>query len=414
MIRFEFLDKSCAEEFLPALFRLLHTNMDKIAPTGNSYAEDYVQWHGAVSEELQRDPRQILLIYDGEALAGFFQYNVNETTFMMETIQFDETHQGSGLFPQLYAYLSEIVPENTTYVEAYAHKKNEKSRGILTHLGLHVIGENRNGNSDHFRGDWGDIREKYNGREAAIREMTAQISAILPDASIYLYGSVVLGDFCFGWSDIDILVLTHKEISEAAAQKLVRLRQALASMEPDNLYYRSFEGGMLTLGAFCSGAPDRVVYWGTSGERITDAYAFDSFCMSELMENGILLYGKEIRSQLRMPDFAMLRADVMRHYEAIRKYAQDAGNILYAFGWLLDIARCLYTLRTGKIATKTSAGAWALETGLCPVPDALRTALMVRKAPAMYKNDLQVAECAKSLLSQIRQFADVLGRELDL
>lgn len=46
--------------------------------------------------------------------------------------------------------------------------------------------------------------------------------------------------------------------------------------ELDNPYYRSFEGGMLTLDAFLSKKTDRVVYWGTSGERITDRYAFDS------------------------------------------------------------------------------------------------------------------------------------------
>ena len=42
--------------------------------------------------------------------------------------------------------------------------------------------------------------------------------------------------------------------------------------ELDNPYYRSFEGGMLTLDAFLSKKTDRVVYWGTSGDR----YAFDS------------------------------------------------------------------------------------------------------------------------------------------
>ena len=91
------------------------------------------------------------------------------------------------------------------------------------------------------------------------------------------YGSSVLNDFRLGWSDIDILVLTDKQITEEQAQKLVGLRQALLEKEPGNPYYRSFEGGMLTLDAFLTGKADRVVYWGTSGERITDTYMFDSF-----------------------------------------------------------------------------------------------------------------------------------------
>ena len=45
--------------------------------------------------------------------------------------------------------------------------------------------------------------------------------------SIYLYGSVVLDDFRLGWSDIDILVLTEKQISSEQAEHLVHLRQEL-------------------------------------------------------------------------------------------------------------------------------------------------------------------------------------------
>ncbi len=35
----------------------------------------------------------------------------------------------------------------------------------------------------------------------------------------------------------------------------------------------------------------RMVYWGTSGQRITDSYKMDSFSMTELLDSGILLYG---------------------------------------------------------------------------------------------------------------------------
>lgn len=129
---------------------------------------------------------------------------------------------------------------------------------------------------------------------------------------------------------------------------------------------------MLTLDAFLTGKADRVVYWGTSGERITDTYMFDSFGMTELIESGVLLYGKDIRNQLKTPEFSELYADVKHHYETIRKYVQKTGRNFYSFGWMLDIARCIYTLRTGKIIAKTDAADWALENNLCPAPDALQ------------------------------------------
>lgn len=142
-------------------------------------------------------------------------------------------------------------------------------------------------------------KEQY-FRQKAIDSMTSAISKVLADnqPSIYLYGSSVLNDFRLGWSDIDILVLTQKRISQPQAQELVMLRQKLLENEVGNPYYRSFEGGMLTLSAFISKKIDCVVYWGTSGQRITDIYQFDSFCMAELLQNGQLLYGVDIRNQL--------------------------------------------------------------------------------------------------------------------
>ena len=120
-------------------------------------------------------------------------------------------------------------------------------------------------------------------RQIAINKMVCEIRSILQDnePSIYLYGSSVLNDFRLGWSDIDILVLTDKQITEEQAQKLVGLRQALLEKEPGNPYYRSFEGGMLTLDAFLTGKADRVVYWGTSGERITDTYMIEQYQRGE-------------------------------------------------------------------------------------------------------------------------------------
>lgn len=251
-------------------------------------------------------------------------------------------------------------------------------------------------------------------RQIAINKMVREISSILQgnEPSIYLYGSSVLNDFRLGWSDIDILVLTDKQITEEQAKKLVGLRQVMLEKEPGNLYYRSFEGGMLTLDAFLTGKADQVVYWGTSNENITDHYVLDSFCMTELIESSVLLYGNDIRTQLKAPEFSELYADVKHHYKTIRKFAQKTGRSIYSFSWILDIARCIYTLRTGKIIEKTDAGQWALENNLCPAPDALKTALKVRKAPLEFKKDESTLDYAQTLGKPIQKFADVLEKEL--
>lgn len=251
-------------------------------------------------------------------------------------------------------------------------------------------------------------------RQIAINKMVREISSILQgnEPSIYLYGSSVLNDFRLGWSDIDILVLTYKQITEEQAKKLVGLRQAMLKKGPGNLYYRSFEGGMLTLDAFLTGRADCVVYWGTGGEKITNHYVLDSFGMVELIESSVLLYGNDIRTQLKAPEFSELYADVKHHYKTIRKFAQKTGRSIYSFGWILDIARCIYTLRTGKIIAKTDAADWALENNLCPDPDALRIALEVRRSPLKRKEDKRIFDYAETLAEPIQRFADVLEKEL--
>ena len=78
----------------------------------------------------------------------------------------------------------------------------------------------------------------------SISRMTKEIVSVLNGNvhSFWLYGSVVQDDFRLGWSDIDILVLTGKHITDSQAQELVQLRQFMAADAPGNPYYPLFEG----------------------------------------------------------------------------------------------------------------------------------------------------------------------------
>jgi hypothetical protein len=232
--------------------------------------------------------------------------------------------------------------------------------------------------------------------------MSGEIAGILAgeSPSIYIYGSVSLDDFKPGWSDIDILVLTQKKISREQAETLVDYRQKLLERYPGDPYFRLFEGGMLSLNAFVTKEPATVVYWGTSGQRITDKYDFNSFSMLELLDSGVLVFGGDIRGGLTRPSYGDLRRDAARHYDAVRKHGKGVG-------WLLDTARCIYTLRTGKIIAKTRAGEWALEQGLCPAAQSLEYALKARKEPMKYDHK----DSSEKLFADIQAFAGVLKNE---
>ena len=228
--------------------------------------------------------------------------------------------------------------------------------------------------------------------------------------TLYLCGSLTAGDFHPGWSDIDILVLTAETIPEDRAERLLNLRQELVASWEEPLF-RAFEGGMLSLGAFLGDRRDRVVYWGTSGQRIRGDYDFNSLSMIQLLDGGALWAGREVRERMRRPERSEMVQDIRAHLDGIREHG-DAGRSLYSYGWLLDIARCLYTLRTGKIIAKTVAGEWALAEGLCPDRAALERALAARLNPEKALKSAEAMDYAERLNPTVQRFADVLEAAL--
>ncbi|WP_313132209.1 aminoglycoside adenylyltransferase domain-containing protein [Anaerocolumna sp.] len=244
--------------------------------------------------------------------------------------------------------------------------------------------------------------------------MVNTIADILIDnnPSIYILGSVVLDDFQLGWSDIDILCLTEHSISSDQAEKLLHLRQELSAKYINSPYFRAFEGGFISLEAFLNKQEDKVVYWGTTGERIAEHYEFDVFSMMNLMDYGRLLYGKDIRFLLNYPNVKAQFDAINDYYCIIRKYFDKPSRSLYAAGNLLDIARCLYTLQSGKIISKTNAGLWALENNLVPDIKIMHRVLKIRKHPNNYKEDEKTLEWLETLGPNIMEFADVLEKNI--
>ncbi|MBQ9744192.1 MAG: hypothetical protein IJW19_03615 [Clostridia bacterium] len=162
MYRFEHATKEELNALLPKLFEILHSNMSIIAPTGNTYSEDFEIWLSNVYPALMSTPREIIVMYDESNIIGYFQYYINGALFMMEEIQIKQEYQGAGVFSAFYSWLIQRLPMALQTVEAYANKLNEKSQGILTHLGLSQIGENKGGSCYHYKGDYKNLQNKYN------------------------------------------------------------------------------------------------------------------------------------------------------------------------------------------------------------------------------------------------------------
>lgn len=157
MISFKFLDKTLIKEFCERLFYILHSNMSTIAPTGNSYEDDYSIWSNIIKSELESPNRHIILIYNESTIVGFFMYSIkNHDTFKMEEIEILKDYQKNyNIFRLLYGYIIECLPPYVELVEASANKNNIKSQAILQMLGLKIASENQR--TYFFKGCYNDL-----------------------------------------------------------------------------------------------------------------------------------------------------------------------------------------------------------------------------------------------------------------
>ena len=66
---FEKMKKQDIPIFLSEMFDILAENMSKIAPTGNSYDEDYKIWSKCVCPVLREGKRHVILIFDENTIS---------------------------------------------------------------------------------------------------------------------------------------------------------------------------------------------------------------------------------------------------------------------------------------------------------------------------------------------------------
>ena len=159
-VSFRDFDPMKSEALLPQMFHILSTNMGKIAPTGNSSEEDMKIWLSYMTSE-QIKEKQILLMYVGEALAGYLQYSIHENIVLIEEIEIAPEYQRTVLFYHFLKYVGSILPNHIEYTEAYINKHNSNSQRIAQKLGMRIVGENPNGHSFRYRGELSSFKKLF-------------------------------------------------------------------------------------------------------------------------------------------------------------------------------------------------------------------------------------------------------------
>lgn len=226
------------------------------------------------------------------------------------------------------------------------------------------------------------------------------------EPTMILYGSVVLDDFKLSLSDIDFILLTEKSLDIKVAQAIVNLRQVLTDEHNGNSYFKLFEGVIIPKSAFINNTKENIVCWGISGQRIINKYEMTPFDKMVLLEYGKLIFGDDFRNLIKYPSRQEILNAIKVQYDIVCEY----GN--YGISWFFDIARCLYTLRTNNVISKTKALEWASKQNLILNNEVIQKALQIRRNPEYYLLDESTQDWMKTTKPYIKEFLSVLKNEI--
>ena len=139
MFNFTYLDKARKTEYLPLLFDILYSNMREIAPSGLAYELEKAEFENEVGSALEKEPRQIILCFCKDELAGFLMFYTRENIIMIEELQLIKKYQRTRLLYLLCKYMIEILPQSIEFIESFAHKSNRNSISLQEKLGMEII-----------------------------------------------------------------------------------------------------------------------------------------------------------------------------------------------------------------------------------------------------------------------------------
>jgi len=195
-----------------------------------------------------------------------------------------------------------------------------------------------------------------------LNSLVADVSSVLQKnlVGIYLYGSLVTGDFDAGISDLDLVVVTNRGLDDASFQSLNELHQQVILSYPE--WDDRLELAYVSLDALRTFRERQsLIAIISPGEPFHQLQAGYDWLISWYMlrETGIALRGPDIASLIDPIEPTHYIEAVQSHIEAYRnsvKSANSKSNLSYI---VLTTARGLYTVLHGQPTSKVKAATWA-------------------------------------------------------
>ena len=231
-----------------------------------------------------------------------------------------------------------------------------------------------------------DMKEStdYPHVNALLDHLVSQMQTILGPkfVGLYLFGSLVMGDYDDGTSDVDLLAATSSDIDQAEFEALKKMHEDIVAKDPrwDNhieVAYLSLEAlktfkiRSSPIGIISPGEPFHIKEAGK--DWLVNWYF--------VREKGVTLFGpppKSIIEPISKDEFIQIVKDHAGYWRERSDDMRSRPGQSYA---ILTMCRALYTITNGEQVSKRQAALWAAKQ-LPEWSTLINNALVWRKAAA--------------------------------
>jgi predicted nucleotidyltransferase len=202
----------------------------------------------------------------------------------------------------------------------------------------------------------------YPNIDELLKNLLHRVRHVLGDklVGLYLYGSLVTGDFDRGISDFDLLAATTTDIDTEEFDRLQELHldfvnDHLAWVNRVEIAYLSVAG----LKTFKTKVSQMAVISPGEPFHFTDAGKEWLLNWWQVRERGLALYGPDPKTLIEPISRAEFLNTVREHAQHWREWVQDSRRRKSQSYAILTMCRALYAAKNGEQVSKRQAASWA-------------------------------------------------------
>src|SRR2546430_4890402 len=194
--------------------------------------------------------------------------------------------------------------------------------------------------------------------------LLARIQGILGKKLIglYVFGSLVTGDFDYGCSDIDLVAAISADLDEKEFESIKKMHADIALTHKK--WDDRIEAGYIAVANLKKATLHCKIALISPGEPFHVKEAENDWIINRyvLREKGLTLFGpapKTLVNPIAKEDMMQALQELMKEWGEWIKHTEVLHSRKYQAFAILTMCRALYTFKTGEFVSKKQAASWA-------------------------------------------------------